>query len=261
MERANFLLVSCEHAGNEVPAAWAALFSAGGPDGLPSEATEAILAGHRGWDPGAAGVASRLASTLAAPVLLHRVTRLLADVNRSVDAPDLLSEFSRGLAGAERARLLAEVHAPHRASVERIAASAIRSGLRVLHVSVHSFADSLDGVRRDLELGVLFDPARVWERRLAEAWAAAMADARPDWRVMHNEPYLGVADGLTTSVRRRFGGGAYAGIELEIRQGLIGTPAGQRAVADTLAAALRRLVETTAAASFDAAGAGAGGRA
>jgi predicted N-formylglutamate amidohydrolase len=248
---ASFVLVTCEHAGNEVPPAWRHIFADGGPDGLPSEATEARLAGHRGWDPGALGVAARLSQSVAAPLLAWPITRLLVDVNRSRDAPDVFSSFTRDRPEAERAELLATVHAPFRASVERMIAAAIRSGHRVLHVSVHSFVDVLDDVRRDLDLGVLFDPARMWERRQAEAWSARLAADGSSWVIRDNEPYAGVDDGLTTAMRRRFAAGAYAGIELELRQSLVRTSGQQRTVADQLAAALRPGLALSPTATFD----------
>jgi len=247
---ASFLMISCEHAGNEVPPEWGHVFVETG-DGLPAEATEAAVAGHRGWDRGAMGVAVRLAARQAAPLVMTTVTRLLADVNRSADAPDVFSSWTRDRPEEERARLLATLHAPHRASVERLAAAAIRSGHRVLHVSVHSFVDVLDGNRRAFDVGVLFDPARAWERRLAESWSESMQALVPAWTVRFNEPYEGVADGLATSLRRRFGGGAYAGIELEIRQGLIRLPAQQRIVGDVLASSLVDLLVPLQPATFD----------
>lgn len=255
---ASFLMVTCEHAGNQVPAAWRYIF-AETPDGLPAEATEAMLAGHRGWDPGSKGVATRLAVRLAAPLLMVPVTRLLVDVNRSIDAPDVFSDWTRERPEEERVRMLATLHAPHRASVERTAAAAIRSGHRVLHVSVHTFVDVLDGNRRTFDVGVLFDPARTWEHRLAGDWAAAMERLVPSWTVRFNEPYAGVDDGLTTSMRRRFGGGAYAGIELEIRQGLVRTAEQQRTVGDLMATSLADLLAPVQPATFDRVGGPAGG--
>ncbi|MFI4875804.1 MAG: N-formylglutamate amidohydrolase, partial [Blastopirellula sp. JB062] len=43
----------------------------------------------------------------------------------------------------------------------------------------------------------------------------------PDFRIRFNYPYLGKADGLTTSLRKKLTGDRYVGIELEVNQRLV----------------------------------------
>ena len=69
---------------------------------------------------------------------------------------------------------------------------------------------------RDFDVGLLYDPAREAEVGLAAQWARAMRSGG-SVRVRRNRPYRGTADGLTTTLRRRFGP-RYLGIELELNQ-------------------------------------------
>lgn len=224
-------VVSCEHAGRRVPDRYAALFAAD-PD---------VLDSHRGWDPGAAPLARALGAALGRPPLLHEITRLLVDVNRSPAHRACFSEFSRGLPPEERRRLLEREHAPHRRRVrDAVAAEIARHGACV-HIGVHTFTSRLGGVERTADVGLLYDPGRVWERTLCARWKAVLGERTAGWRVRRNYPYRGVADGLTTTLRRSFAPETYAGIELEVSQELLGTPTAVRAVGAALVAALGSL--------------------
>jgi len=225
-----FVLVTCEHAGHEVPPAYRGLFR--------GRAATAALRSHRGWDPGALGVAVRLAERLAAPLVLTTVTRLLVEPNRSPDHPELFSEFARQLPAADRDAITARHYRPHRAAVEAALAAAIDAGITAVHVGVHTFVDEWNGRRREVDIGLLFDPARSLEATISAAWQRALAAPAHGLRARHNEPYRGVDDGLTTALRGRFAADRYAGLEVEIRQGLIARRADQRTIADRLAETL-----------------------
>lgn len=221
------LLVTCEHAGNEVPAAYADLFAD----------ARAELDSHRGWDPGALGVALRLAVRRSAPLLATTTTRLLVEANRSPDNPGLFSARTRALPQAERARILDRFYHPHRRAVEQLVRDWADHAHRVLHVAVHSFTDVLDGQTRHLDVGLLFDPRRHAEADLCARWRAGL-EAACGLRVRDNQPYLGTDDGLTTHLRSVFPEAAYAGVEVEIRQGLLALPENQVDIGDLLAEAL-----------------------
>ena len=208
------VVVSCEHAGNRVPTEWEHLF-----EDVPES-----LVSHRGWDPGSKEVAETFARELGAPLHLHDVTRLLADTNRSPGSPTLFGEQVRQLPASDRARILREYHRPHRKRVEHGVGERI-STAPVLHVSMHTFTPVLDGERRTTGVGILYDPDRGPERRIAEEWLARLDAALPRLEVHPNRPYTGVADGLTTTLRGVFEPFAYSGIEVEVRSDLVHGPA------------------------------------
>lgn len=212
-------VVTCEHATNRVPPGYRVLFA--------SREAEAALGTHRGFDPGAAGLAKSLARTLGAPAFLGGATRLLCDLNRSRNHPRLFSEFTGSLPEDARARILARYWAPYRESVERAVASAAARGRPVLHISCHSFTPVWEGRMRGVDLGILYDPARPGERAWADSAIALLRSEFREWRIRRNQPYRGTGDGLTTSLRRIHRNDRYLGIEIEVSQAF---PKGDRAV-------------------------------
>lgn len=226
--RPDAVVLSCEHGGNEVPAEYAHLF----------EDASGVLASHRGWDIGALGVARRFAELTSFPLIACTFTRLLVEPNRSPDSGKLFSPYTAGLDQEAKAAIRRDYYDRHRNAVERTIADAIAAGRRVLHVGVHSCTDELDGHVRELEASLLFDPDRASDRNACHAWNRELARIQPAWRLPFNEPYKGADDGLTTWLRSRLPQDKYAGVEVELRQGLILEPKAQRAVGGALAASL-----------------------
>lgn len=222
------LVLSCEHAGNRIPAPWRTLF----------RGQQARLNSHRGFDIGALTCARALARRLGAPLLYADTSRLLIDLNRSPHHPALYSEITRGLPPADKQRILTRHYLPHRNRVENRISGQIASARRVLHVAVHSFTPVLDGVRRRADIALLYDPARRLEVRVCRTWQQAL-EHESDVLVRRNYPYRGVSDGLTRYLRTRFRPAVYAGIELELNQRLLTRPATARALPALLAASLR----------------------
>jgi len=228
-----FPVVTCEHGGNRVPARYAELFTG----------ARRVLASHRAFDRGALELARRLAARLGAPRVTATVTRLLVDWNRSPGHPGLYSEFTARLDPAERRAIFERYWGTYRDRVRSLIDEAVGRGARLLHVSVHTFTPVLNGSTRRADVGLLYDPARPLERSLCLTWQRSLRTRRPDLLVRRNYPYLGIRDGLTTWLRRRFGPQHYAGIELEVnqrwpRQGGRSWKQLKRDLADTLAASL-----------------------
>jgi predicted N-formylglutamate amidohydrolase len=221
------LLVSCEHGGNRVPAKYAPLF----------EGAAQVLATHRGYDLGALDVARAFGRRLAVEPFVATTTRLVVDLNRSPGNRNVFSAYTRSLPAEQRAAALAAHYWPYRKAVEDAVADAVSGGEAVLHVSAHSFTPVLRGEVRNCDIGFLYDPARRGEVRFVEAWHAALREAAPALVLRRNYPYRGVSDSLVTQLRRRHGGRAYVGMELEINQNHVGTR-GWRALVAVLAATL-----------------------
>jgi predicted N-formylglutamate amidohydrolase len=197
---------------------------------------------HRGWDPGSLELAEFLASRLDAPLISATVTRLLIELNRSLHHPRLFSEFSRPLSPAMRRDVIDRFHAPHIQRVRSAIESLLDQARRVIHVGVHTFTPVLDGLPRNCDIGLLYDPGRGPERDFSLAWQRCLRAADPSLRVRRNYPYRGCADGLTKSLRRAFEAERYLGVELEVANDLAtgqrsGWPAVRNRLAETLQAA------------------------
>jgi len=230
---ADYILFSCEHGGNGVPARYRRLF-----DGLHQ-----VLRTHRGYDLGALRMARELSASFDAPIVASTVTRLLVDLNRSVGHPRLHAESVRRAPREERDRILAEHYLPYRAHVENLIRRAITRGRRVIHVAAHSFAPELNGRIRTADVGLLYDPGRIGERRSCARWKAALHEALPQLRVRRNYPYLGKDDGFFPLLRSRFRPSEYIGIELEINQAIVvGAPRGWAELRSAIIASFRATV-------------------
>lgn len=198
------------------------------------------LTGHEGWDAGALACARDMSRLLAAPLYSSRTTRLLIDLNRSEHHRALFSDITRSLSSTEKRQVVVRHYHPYRDRVERWIASRIGSGDTVLHISVHSFTPVLRGVVRRADVGLLYDPRRPLETRLARTWQQHLKHAAMPLRVRRNYPYRGVSDGFTRHLRRRFTTDNYAGMELEINQSLLaGATHRRRMLTNALVMALR----------------------
>jgi predicted N-formylglutamate amidohydrolase len=204
----DFLLLTCEHGGNRVPAEYRQLFGR----------HRQLLESHRGYDPGALELARACARRLKVPLHFATVTRLLVELNRSPGHRALFSAVSKALPAAERAALLEKHYFPYRRRIEGAVAQAAKSGRRVIHISFHTFTPQLDGVVRKADVGLLYDPRRPDEAAFSALFKQMLASARPLLTIRKNYPYQGKADGFTTALRKKWDGAVYLGIELEVNQ-------------------------------------------
>jgi predicted N-formylglutamate amidohydrolase len=202
------VLITCEHAGNRVPAEFKTIFAGQQP----------VLATHRGWDPGALTFAREMAAAFGAPLFQCETTRLVIDLNRSIGNPDLYSEFTRALPVATRRRIVDQHYRPHREPIDAWVAHAIGAGRKVVHIASHSFTPELNGQVRTADIGYLYDPRRPGEVALSTRWLEALQAQRPDLRQRRNYPYIGNSDGVCFRLRKLHPANRYVGVELEVNQ-------------------------------------------
>jgi len=199
------VILSCEHAGNQVSEDLEHLFSKN-PE---------VLNTHRGWDPGAWKLAQFLSKKLNIDLRGCHTTRLLIEANRSPENPQLFSEYSNKLSETEKEILVNTIYHPYRNKVEGLIA---QSAKPVLHLSIHSFTPFWNGVERDVDIGILFDPDRTLENEYCQQLKLAFQKELPNHCIKLNEPYKGTDDGFTTWLRKRYPNKVYAGIEIEVNQ-------------------------------------------
>ena len=202
------LVVTCEHGGNRIPAPYRNLF----------RHYRVLLESHRGFDPGALVIAAELARRCDAALLTSTVSRLLVDLNRSIGHQQLHMDSVRGLPLAIRQQIIDHYYQPYRTEGERLVAEAVSRCGKVIHISCHSFTNNYNGVVRQADIGLLYDPARPEERMLCAHWKSALRASAADLEVRRNFPYQGRNDGFTSALRRKFRPEVYLGIELELNQ-------------------------------------------
>lgn len=223
----------CDHAGNAVPSALNGL-------GLP----RGELDRHIGYDIGILSVTEQLADFLSAPLVFQRYSRLVVECNRRLTAPDSIALVSDGtavpgnagldpVARETRIRAIAEPY--HREIVSRL--DKLKSaGMQTILISMHSFTPSLLArpSPRPWQIGLCYGPDQRFSRSLLE-----VLDRDPTLNVGRNEPYdVDMERSYSIPVHGEERGLPYA--EVEIRQDLITSPAGQKSWAERMMRVLRQ---------------------
>ena len=203
---------------------------------------------HIAWDIGIAEVGRLLSQQLDAFLILQTYSRLVIDANRppgSAQSIVTLSEHTeipgnRDLPEAAVAAREREIFWPYhnhlRQELERRAAARELTAL----ASLHSFTPSFKGQGRRWHAGVLYQR----DARIGTAMLELLR-AEPGLVVGDNEPYaVNDATDYTVIVHGEQRGLLH--VELEIRQDLIDTPAGQAEWAERLARLLPRALAAVA---------------
>ena len=219
------LMLTCEHASNRLPADF--------KKAVPAD----VLKTHRAYDIGAVQVFRKLVK-FAKPEFSceGKFSRLFVDLNRTITNKSAFSEYYEALetsdkVAAEKAKIQATTYwKEYREKIESFAASAVGSAnsrnlrkstakkdAEIVHLGIHSFTPVLNGKVRNTDIGILYDPSRPQERAYAQVIKDEIKRLYPTMKVRFNYPYKGTSDGLTTTLRKKFGT-RYVGIEIEINQ-------------------------------------------
>lgn len=216
---------TCDHASNYLPAEFGTL-------GLPVE----DLSRHIAWDPGALPVARRMADALDATLIETRVSRLVIDCNRPLDAPDLVSPVSEttaipgntGLSEKQRAARIDLAWRPFHDTIAEIIDRRLAHGQETRLVSVHSFTPVYKGRSRPWHIGIIHDD----DRRLAAPLISALRRLA-GVTIGVNEPYS-PADRVYFTLEKHARPRGLACAMIEIRNDEISGETGQRKWADLL---------------------------
>jgi predicted N-formylglutamate amidohydrolase len=222
------LVLTCEHAGNAVPACLEA-------DAPPDE----DMARHIAYDPGAAEVATALSERLDAALALQPYSRLVIDCNRPRHAPDLAPAISDGSAvgfndGLGHETLEARWHAIHQPFHQAVA-DLVATRRRPALVTVHSFTRQLRGEPpRSMALGLIARQDRVLKYRLGEA----IATAGVGLEIAYDAPYQ-IEDISDYTIPVHGEGRGLPHLLLEVRNDLIADADGIDRITDLLSEALQ----------------------
>jgi predicted N-formylglutamate amidohydrolase len=216
--------LTADHAGRAIPAALGDL-------GVSAAERER----HIAWDIGIAAVTESLSALLDATAVLQVYSRLVIDCNRDPSWPTAMPEISEhtpipgnaGLSSEARAARVAAIFTPYHDRIRTLLDA--RAGRRTVLVAMHSFTPSFKGESRAMHVGMLYNK----DPRLALILLDLLR-REPDLVVGDNAPYAVTEDsdyGVPTHGEKR----GLAHVEVEIRQDLISTEAGQQAWAQRFA--------------------------
>ena len=215
--RSPFVLI-CDHASNFVPSRYGTL-------GLET----ADLSRHIAWDPGALPVAALLAEALDATLVVSRISRLMIDCNRPLDAPDLISAVSEttlipgnaGLTPQERESRIALSWRPFHDAIDAVVSQRLAQGRATMLASIHSFNPVYRGESRPWQIGIIHDD----DARLATPLISALRSLA-GLTVGVNEPYR-PADRVYFTLERHARSRGLPCVMIEIRNDEIADEAGQ----------------------------------
>ena len=223
------LLLVCDHASRRFPAHLGTLGVAE-PDTFE----------HIAWDIGAAELTRGLATALDAPAVLCPWSRLVVDCNRRPADPSAFPEVSDrtvvpgnvSMTAEDREWRIRAIHTPYHAAIDAALDAMIGRGVTPAFVAVHSFTPLLGEIARPWHVGVLWDR----DERLPRPVLAALR-AVEGLHVGDNEPYSGRhPTDYTLHAHAAVRGLPCLGFE--VRQDLLGTPAGIAYWTQTLSTAL-----------------------
>lgn len=232
------LVVLCAHAAHAIPECFGDL-------GLSARDARS----HIGWDIGSAALARRLCARLDATLVCATVSRLVIDLNRPLDAPDLIPRSSGGIAipgnialdEEARACRVREIFLPFHQAVADILDDRVRRGSPTFLLDLHSFAAHWPGESRPWHCGIAHNGC--------DAFSLALLDqlrSQTDLLVGENKPYG--LDGSEYAIPVHGVSRQLPSALLEVRQDQIETRAGQRAWADRLETTLLKAMRVTNAA-------------
>ena len=173
------LVLVCDHASNQMPRSLSRL-----------NMSDADLASHIAWDPGAALVAIGLSARLDAVLVMSGYSRLVIDCNRPLESPELIPMQSAGipvpgnlaLTPNQTEQRIQSLFMPYHHAIADILNS--RMPLTTHLLSVHSFTPCLQGQQRPWHIGVAEFRNDAFTRKLYE-----VLQESGDRLVGFNKPY------------------------------------------------------------------------
>jgi predicted N-formylglutamate amidohydrolase len=220
------LLLTADHAGRLIPRALGTL-----------DLDEVERGRHIAWDIGIAAVTEQLAEMLDATAILQVYSRLVIDCNREPDHPTSIPPVSEttiipgneGLTEEARTARRRAIFDPYHTALAELIDRRVAAGRRTVLIAMHSFTPVFKGTARRVEVGVLYHH----ETRLSRIMLDLLR-AEGDLAVGANEPYA-ITDDSDYTVPVHGEARGLDHVEIEIRQDLIGDPAGQAAWAQRMA--------------------------
>lgn len=230
---ASVLLVG-DHAGNAVPRAMNRL-------GLDPE----VMTRHVAYDIGTRKLVTHLSQHLDAPAAVAGYSRLVVDLNRSLEDPSAFPEVSddiripdnQGLSREQRALRIESFYTPYRMTIDRLLYSLRERGTVPALIAIHRFTPDMAGQKRPWHVGMLWDK----DPRIPVPSMAALR-AHPDgFNVGGNQPYSGRHPADYTIDHHAEAAGL-PHVSIEIRQDLIDSEQGAERWASILHDALRDIL-------------------
>ncbi|MGB5708136.1 MAG: N-formylglutamate amidohydrolase [Arenicellales bacterium] len=232
--KAQVLLVG-DHVSNLTPASLNNL-------GLDPEALEQ----HIAYDIGTRKLVHHLSEHLNAPAVLAGYSRLVVDLNRSLEDPSVMPEVSdkipipgnQNMSATHRSQRIHDFYTPYRKAIDMALRGFRQRGVVPALIAIHSFTPEMAGFSRPWHAGILWDK----DPRIPVPLMQNLR-AHPDgFNIGDNEPYSGKHPADYTIDHHAEAAGI-PHVSIEIRQDLVDSEDGAERWATILHEALRDILD------------------
>jgi predicted N-formylglutamate amidohydrolase len=229
------VLLVGDHVSNHIPRALAAL-------GLD----DTVLEQHVASDIGTHRLITHLSRHLDAPAVLAGYSRLVVDMNRSIEDPTLIPEVSdnipipgnMGLTREQRAQRIHCFYRPYRMTIDRMLHRIRARGIVPAFISIHSFTPQLaDRQHRPWQIGLMWDK----DPRISIPLLAHLREHPQNIVVGDNEPYSG-RHAADYTIDHHAEAAGLPHVSIETRQDLVNSEDGAERWATILDEALRDIL-------------------
>ena len=228
------VLLTGDHVSNAIPAAMNNL-------GLAQE----VMQQHVAYDIGSDRLIRHLSQHLDAPAVLAGYSRLIVDLNRSLEDPTAIPEISdgisipgnQGLSRSEKAQRVRTFYTPYRVAIDRMLNQFRARGITPALISIHSFTPEMAGVWRPWHVGLLWDK----DSRIPVPLLKRLRACPEEFNVGDNQPYSGKHPADYTIDHHAEANGLLH-VSIEVRQDLVDSEEGAERWADILDQSLRDIL-------------------
>lgn len=207
---------------------------------------DAVLQQHVAYDIGTRKLIMRLSRHLDAAAVLAGYSRLVVDLNRSLEDESVFPEISDGilipgnqdLSHKARAQRIHSFYTPYRSAVDRMLHRIRDRGSIPALISIHSFTPRMAGFERPWHVGCLWDN----DPRIPVPLMKNLRAHPAGIVVGNNEPYSGKHPADYTIDHHAEAAGL-PHVSIEVRQDLVDTEQGAERWATILEDSLREILE------------------
>jgi predicted N-formylglutamate amidohydrolase len=204
-----------------------------------------LLEQHIAYDIGTRKLVHHLSQHLDAPAVLAGYSRLVVDLNRSLEDASVMPEVSddtpipgnQNMSVEHRNQRIHNFYTPYRKAIDMMLHGFREKGVVPAFMAIHSFTPQMAGFSRPWHAGILWDK----DPRIPLPLMANLR-AHPDgFNIGDNEPYSGKHPADYTIDHHAEASGI-PHVSIEIRQDLVNTEAGAERWASILDDALRDIL-------------------
>lgn len=214
------VLITCDHASRRIPKSLGTL-------GLSA----ADRKKHIVFDHGTEHIGQYLSKKLDATAVIAEYSRIVTDLNRGIDHPDIMRTVSdhievpgnKNLTAAQKRQRLNELYRPYHKQIDKQIKRFLKRDVSPLFLAIHSLTPVMNGVKRPWDICLMWNK----DEKTAQTFIRNLKARYPKLKIGENVPYTLKAKGGVgwNTVGHHAEGNNLPYIAVEFRQDLVDTRA------------------------------------